>query len=248
MATNDSSSTDDDANPDDDIIPKRRVRTSRRLSYSCNDVNSEAISGSKRTATKGTVKSSRKRTEQGGTKRKKSKKADTSDITQFIEDDDDANFVDDVNEAISGGKQTATKQAMKRTAKSSRKRAKQGGTKQKKSKKADTSDITQSIEDDDANFDDDVDDEPTCTLQSGSKQTKAKQGGTKQMLKKAERLDVTQSIEDVNLDEMLRMVEAQLKEQISLNYQTVQQQLDDLLKKSPIQLVSRSSCYIYWQI
>ena len=237
MATNDSSSTeksDDDANPDDDIIPKRRVRTSRRLSYSCNDVNSEAISGGKRTATKGTVKSSRKRTEQGGTKRKKSKKADTSDITQFIEDDDDANFVDDVNEAISGGKQTATKQATKRTAKSSRKRAKQGGTKQKKSKKADTSDITQSIEDDDANFDDDVDDEPTCTLQSGSKQTKAKQGGTKRkMLKKAERLDITQSIEDVNLDEMLRMVEAQLKEQISLNYQTVQQQLDDLLKKKP---------------
>ena len=55
MATNDSSSTekrDDDANPDDDIIPKRQVRTSRQLNYLCNDVNSEAISGGKRTAMK----------------------------------------------------------------------------------------------------------------------------------------------------------------------------------------------------
>ena len=69
------------------------------------------------------MKSSRKRTEQGGTKRKKSKKADTSDIAQFIEDDDDdANFADDVDEAISGGKWTATKQVTKRTVKSSRKR------------------------------------------------------------------------------------------------------------------------------
>ena len=78
------------------------------------------------------MKSSRKRAEQGGTKQKKT---DTSDITgtQFIEDDD-VNFVD-VDEAISGSKRTATKQATKRIAKSSRKRAKQGGTKRKKSKK-----------------------------------------------------------------------------------------------------------------